>query len=105
MHRQTVNNFHSFNTKIANMPPQQSSINENSFHRVTHESNINLIKNDILHKGVLENITPPTIHPHSSLPLENEMQFLHNLQPCHQQPFSNVAFANANPSVEKSNHI
>lgn len=28
----------------------------------------------------------------------------HNL-PCHQQPSSNVAFVNANPSVEESNHI
>lgn len=50
-----------------------------SFHRVTHEPNINLMKNDIQHKGVSENVTLPTIHPHNILPLENEMQLLHNL--------------------------
>nr|XP_012230754.1 PREDICTED: uncharacterized protein LOC105677028 [Linepithema humile] len=59
------------------------------------------MKNNIQHKEVSENITSSPIYPHS-IPLENEMQLLHNLQPCC-QPVSNVE--NANSLVQESYHI
>lgn len=106
--RQTVDDLHSFTT--TSMLSQQSSINENNFHRVlTHEPNMNVMDNHMKHKTAAENTIQTIIHPNDTLILEKDMQLLHNSQPRHQQPVSGtsgtVEFANVNPSLEQSNHI
>ncbi|XP_011872951.1 PREDICTED: uncharacterized protein LOC105564842 [Vollenhovia emeryi] len=58
---------------------------------------MNIMKNyNIQHKRVSENVILPSIQPDNILPLENEIQLLHNLQPCYQQPVTN-----SNPPVEE----
>lgn len=91
--RQTVDDLYSSNVNNATSIPSQQkcSIYENNFHRVlTDEPNTNIMENNITHKKVLETVTQPIIHLNGNLALENEMQQLHNLQPRHQQSFTNV---------------